>query len=129
MTKTRAEKEEELQRMTAFSEERDTMMGELETVRQEKKWQENLDNITKEKFPDYVRLNHHLARFQINNILKQHSEETPTSEKSAFNMFTGGERETEQLLTKRDEMRRSKKYEEEMSMEEFFNYSHGKPHM
>lgn len=50
------------------------------------------------QFPDYIPLRHHLMRFQQLNILKQHSDLTPAEELSVYNLYTGGEGQTEEQM-------------------------------
>lgn len=49
-------------------------------------------------FPDYVPLNNHLMRYEMANILKQHSKLTPASQLSVYNLYTGGEGQSEERM-------------------------------
>lgn len=52
------------------------------------------------KFPDYVPLQHHLMDYEVENILRQYSKTTAESELSVFNLYTGGEGQTEERMGK-----------------------------
>ena len=113
--------------MEIFCQERDVVMQQYETMREEKPWQEKLEEVMWKEFPNYIRLSHHLPRYQMRNIYKEYSEVTPEDEKSVWNLYTHGERDTEDLLMKRAVLRRSKKIEEVLSVEEFLQLSGGTP--
>ena len=50
------------------------------------------------QFPDYIPLRHHLMRCHQLNILRQHSDLTPAEELSVYNLYTGGEGQTEEQI-------------------------------
>lgn len=46
----------------------------------------------------YIALRNHLMAFQEANIMRQHSKSTPASELSVYNLYTGGEGQTEEQM-------------------------------
>lgn len=73
-----------------------------------------------EKFPRYVHLKYHLLDYQKENLIKQHSKMTPEEELSVFNLYLGGENQTEEKFKKMEGRKASSaaKEREEVSEEE-----------
>ena len=46
----------------------------------------------------YIALRNHLMAFQEANIMRQHSKSIPASELSVYNLYTGGEGQTEEQM-------------------------------
>ena len=63
-----------------------------------------IDTTMKMMFSEYVPLKYHLQQYQITNLRKQYCKETPPSELSVYNLYLGGENQTEEkfnMMTKR----------------------------
>ena len=70
------------------------------------------------QFTEYVPLKHHLFNFQARNVRKQHSKLTPQDELSKFNLYVGGEGQTEEKMSKYEERKASSVAREVRDVEE-----------
>ena len=67
---------------------------------------------------EYVPLNYHLMRFQEANLMKQYSDLTPEEELSVFNLYFGGEGQTEERMSKIPPKKPSKKSKKQVGSDE-----------
>ena len=67
---------------------------------------------------EYVPLNYHLMRFQEANLMKQYSDLTPEEELSVFNLYLGGEGQTEERMSKIAPKKPSKKAKKQVASDE-----------
>ena len=80
---------------------------ETMTLNEIKAAEERVEAFMATKFKEYVPLANHLFNFQRRNVLKQHSKLTPADELSKFNLFVGGEGQTEERMSKMEERKPS----------------------
>ena len=69
------------------------------TTDQMRDTEEKIGLFMQEKFPEYVPLNHHLHKYQMRAIQRQHSKHTPKNQMSVYNLYTGGEGQTEKRMS------------------------------
>ena len=60
-----------------------------------------------ETFKDYIPLRHHQFNFERRNIMKQYSKITPAEELSKYNLYTGGQGQTEEKFLEMQERKAS----------------------
>lgn len=93
----RAQREEEFKQ---FSHDvREEFSADL-TCDQMKDTQDKISAIMSDQFHEYVPLNNHLHRYQMRAMQKYFSKTTPKSELTIYNLYTGGEGQTEERMGK-----------------------------
>ena len=58
--------------------------------------QERIGDFMAEQFPQYIPLKYHQFNYERRNVMKQYSKTTPAEQLSKYNLYTGGEGQTEE---------------------------------
>ena len=66
-----------------------------------------IDDFMRDKFPSYLPLKNHNFDFERRNVMRQYSKMTPEDELSKFNLYTGGQGQTEEKFEKLEERKAS----------------------
>jgi hypothetical protein len=68
------------------------------TAEQMAKSEAKIEKFIEERFTEYIPLKNHLQKWQMRNVLREHSRLTPASELSKYNLFTGGQGQTKEAM-------------------------------